>query len=214
MPEDGSEGLPGSVKALFAISALMLIGFVIFVMFSFEGKSDEEVKLQRLEAEKAPTGRDDHRELRFAYDEEPIENLQFVALPEEGLDEIRVIGIEVGGEAVALALTAEAKDFLFIRTMVNNRSIVAVHNYLGAQTNVFAGEGAEPLALKLGGQDVVRDVVLMYEDVRYTQNSSRIPVAQYPFEVTTLDKWAEKHPNTTVCLRELTFEMWEDGKFF
>ncbi|RMF45122.1 MAG: hypothetical protein D6753_00970 [Planctomycetota bacterium] len=176
---------------------LCLAAFASVVWMSFEEEDPARAKARRLEAELTPAGLDDHPPLRFANDELALTNPPFRRVIESDIDDRLVCGIEANGKSVAIILRpTERRDNLILSTTVGGKPIVVTHNYLLDTTRVFTGDSTEPIDLRLGGFTDSKQLVLLYQDVRYLQESDRIPLPDYPYVITTLRKWYADHPDT------------------
>ncbi len=174
-----------------------LAGFIAVVLMSFEEEDPAVVKARRLEAELMPSGLDDHPPLRFANDESALTAPPFRKATESDIDDRKVCGVETDGKSIAIILRpTERRDHLILSTIVGSSPVVVTHNYLLDTTRVFTRDTAGLIDLRLGGFTDAKELVLLYEGVRYLQDSDRIPLEDQPFVVTTLRKWYADHPDT------------------
>ncbi len=216
--ETQDDSLPTPVKVMGLIALILLLGFVGFIMISFEGEDPKEVKSRELQAEKTPQGPDDHGALRFAWDEKPVTKFSLKRVDTSGdLPDYEVIGISSGDEAQAFVLCPDpmGKEAMFVATQIDGNGVIISHNYLKGETRCFTLEGQSSFPdLRLGGMEDSMTLVLLYENVRYRQLSSKIPLADYPHTVTSLREWVAEHPDTLASDRDVDFEPYADGQGF
>lgn len=206
---DRKPPLPFWFKATLGALALALLGFVVLVLNSFEPpdtRFDALVELQ--ENEREPSGEDDHDTLRVAHEipaKQQPELLPLSALPDTNYAERRVIGVADGDLAQAYVIkpVPRQRHVLLISTKIGDRPLVISHNYQKNRTRVFTSEDStELLDVQIGGVDWPINLVYLYQGVRYVESSKKFPLPTFPFEVTTLDKWVEKHPDTLINFDE------------
>lgn len=204
---DEPRGIPGPVKIVGLLSVVGLIVFGVIVLNNFEPEETWRAESEALWNERDPEGEDDHETLRFASEEPAVrpEMLPLSALPDNDLASRAVIGLVEGDTAHAIVVkpNGKVKNVYLATTLVGDRPVVIMHSYLKRETRVLAGPpGDEPLDIKLGGGDFLQNLVMLYDGVRYSQVSEKIPLEEYDFTITTLDKWVEQHPDTLINFDE------------
>lgn len=194
------ERLPQSVKLMMYVAGLLLAAFVIFVVANQESKSEADKLREWIESERQPTGDDHHMALRFVWDEEfNSQNPKMEPLPNDDLPDVPVIGVDVDGTAHAFTLNDKAKDqTTTIQTKIAGRPLAIIHNYVHKTTRVFTVDSGDVVPVKRGGLQDDFQFALLHNGVRYVLDSEKIPLDNYPFEVTTLAEWAKSHPDTLV----------------
>lgn len=202
-PERPKLPLPAKIMA-----GCLLVGFVAFSLYivsSFEEPDPRVAKRAALELEKEPSGDDDHQTLRFSNDEPPKRLPELREVSAEDLRDSQetrmVIGVTHGDEAHAYVIRGTPrKDALVIAAKIDGKPIVITHNYLlDGVTRVFTSDATDELIdVHFGGYEESQRLVLLYNGVRYHQLSERIPLQDFPFEVTSLTEWAAAHPQTLV----------------
>lgn len=196
-----TDKLPAAVKIMFYLAAVLLAGFVGFIMFSFEGASEQDQYKEWIESERQPGEGDIHDPLRFVWDDPVLTSPPMETLSAgEPVPKRKILGIAVGDEAHAYVLNREAKENIStISTVIGGRPIFLVQDYIENRTRVLTTDGDELIDIRRGGiEDSSLMPVLIYNNIRYRMTSEQLPLEDYPFEITSLDKWAEEHPNTGV----------------
>lgn len=164
------------------------------------------VLVQQDEAELVASGNDDHINLRTVMDSPGVDNPPMSTLESADLpDHTRVIGIEIKGSAacyVVSAMVDESKHI--INTVIKETPVSITYCPLVDCARVLTSPGetqpgsAAPIKLRLGGLDSQNQMVFKYGDVRYGQSSIKIPLADVPYESTTLGEWRRQHPNSKI----------------
>lgn len=199
-------GIPRVVWIVGCILIFLLLPFVVYIASSFEGRYKQREAALALEAQREATGNDDHKTLIFIHDN-PAKELPVMEPVPQGLDLAtkNVVGFVVGDIAHAYVLRKTPdRTVLLFSTIVNDQPIAISHNYERDITRVFTDrDSKELIKIYIGGWEYERDLVLMLENEdRFDQESTKIPLQDYPFERTTLAEWVRLHPNTLVNFDE------------
>jgi hypothetical protein len=202
-----TDGLPKGVKILAGIALVSVVGFVSFVATQFATPDPRIAQGERLWEERDPDGQDDHDTLFFVSETLALDPkmVSLSELPDDDLASRSIIGIEVDGISHAYILheVAEKKNVYMVSTRVNGRPIAFVHNYQKDQTRVLTKEDyGQVLDFRLGGAEYMKNIAVLYDDVRYRQDSEKLPLDDYPYTRTTLDRWVEEHPDTLINFDE------------
>ena len=204
--DENRDGLPLLVKLVGGLMGLAILAWFVFILLSFEEKDPRLVALREQEeamiAELEPDMYDDHAPLRLA-----VEKLAKAAplmhpiydVPEEMMSK-NVVGVSVGQthHAYVIDRQHEGKNLVLLTTNVEQAPIVILHNYHHDKTFVFSEEGEDIIDISFGGYDLDNNIVLLFNGVRYVQDSDKLPLERYPYERMTLQEWSELHPNTFV----------------
>lgn len=200
-----SDGLPPTVKKIGCGLLVLLLVFVGVAIYFHEGPDLKRIEAMKLEMELDATGEDDHETLRYPENLPGTVSPPFVA-PREGDDysSQQVIGFEVGKQPYAVLMNpVREKHLLLITTVLDGNAVVATHNYSLNKTRVFTKANTDsPLDVRLGGWEYLRGLAVLYEDVRYSQFSDKIPLDDLEFEEVTLADWLADHPDSLVCYSE------------
>ncbi|MFK7736468.1 MAG: hypothetical protein AB8B50_10585 [Pirellulaceae bacterium] len=202
-----TDGLPNGVKVMAVVALLAIVGFVAFIATQFEPPDPRIAKGERLWNEMDAAGEDDHDTLTFVVETQAPnpKMIPLTKLPDDDLESRKIIGIEVDGIAHAYILheVPMKKNIFMLSTVIGNRPIALAHNYRRDVTRVLTKENhSEVLDFRLGGADYMRNIAILYDNVRYRQDSERLPLDDYPFTRTTLDKWVKEHPGTLINFDE------------
>jgi len=119
-------------------------------------------------------------------------------------DDQLVIGIQVDDRARAYSV-----DYLstpqthVVNDVLAGRPVTVTYCNVQNCARVFAGDGADPLDVGVGGYD--QGLLLLLNGQRYRQesgdgfdSSDRFPYLPQPFVRTTWKKWREAHPDTEI----------------
>lgn len=126
-----------------------------------------------------------------------------------------VVGLIFEGKAVAVPLAALSGPTSHIAILdFGDTQMAITHCNLSNCTRVLqlpetmAHDGGEPdvslleaptlIDLMVGGLDIDGGLVLLYDDIRYSQRSQELPLDDCEFELTNLSSWRKLHPETTV----------------
>ena len=130
-------------------------------------------------------------------------------------DSTDVIGIEVGGKAIAFDLQSMGKpERHIVNLLVDQQPISVTYCNLVDCVRVFKrrensdskqtedSDAAERgvIPLRVGGLDIDRQMVLLLEGERYGQESPSIPLIDHPHRRTSLGQWKRLHPHTCIYL--------------
>jgi hypothetical protein len=118
-----------------------------------------------------------------------------------------VIGVVAHGKARAYRLRAMRRhpENHVINDLVGPTPVTVTYSELGSSVRVFTAERAEPLDVRLRGAP--EGLVLMLGERSFSQvsaqsldpgDTAKIPLAPFPFEHTTWQKWRDAHPDTDV----------------
>lgn len=196
-----NNGLPLLVKVIGGVFAAALLAFAVFVMMSFEPPDPKIAKTAELELELEPEGRDDHPGLRFAWDVSATESPEMVpCVLDDSNASKKVLGVVVDSVAHAYVIKhVGLREFWLVSTVVGGKPIILIHNYLLDKTRVLTKNDSKELVnIRMGGMTGGKVIAVLYDGNRYHQFSESIGLDDYPFEMTTLGQWYEKHPETLV----------------
>ena len=113
-----------------------------------------------------------------------------------------MIGIEVDGRFIALVMEKMMDPLAHIVNMNfgGEKSVSVSYCYLADCVRVVSKESKTPIPLHVGGMDVDNQMVYLLDGERYGQMSPVLPLADYPFERTTLGDWRKLHPHSQICV--------------
>lgn len=204
-------GLPIAVKIILGIFGLIFLGWLIVVLFSFEGETRaERIRRENEEAllnELNPGEFDDHNVLRLAthVSAKGVPKMIRLAEVDPALLDKTVIGLDADGVQHAYIIDpgSKQKDLMLITTSMRTVPIVLLHNYRQNKTFAYTRSmNAQVIEVAFGGYDQASNIALMFGDSRYDQASPKMPFDSYPFEVMTLREWSDLHPETLVNVDE------------
>lgn len=162
-----------------------------------------------------------HKRLAMVLELPPLGPISIEETPEAQVADAKidlhqsVVGIIFEGKAVAVPLAALSGPTSHIAILdFGDTQMALTHCNLSNCTRVLqlpetmaqdGGESDVPLVeastlidLMVGGLDIDGGLVLLYDDIRYSQRSQELPLDDCEFELTDLSTWRELHPETTV----------------
>lgn len=133
-------------------------------------------------------------------------------------DDVRVIGVEIDGNARAYVVKAfEVRNFKnpgdvavhIVNDTINNQPFCVTHCDLTHSTRVLADSRVaknSPTAIDLRVGGWADEMILVLSGVRYLHHAETLPLADVPFTTTNWGQWRADHPKTLVytgrpCIR-------------
>ena len=84
-----------------------------------------------------------------------------------------------------------------VNDLIDRVPITVTHCEINSCTRVFSGKTSESLDVAVGGvRDGGMELVLDHE--RFLQHAPESPLADYPFEVMTWERWRFLHPGSDI----------------
>lgn len=120
-----------------------------------------------------------------------------------------VVGLTLAGKSIAIPLQfLSGPNTHLVQISAGDQVATIAHCDLSGCTRVFGSSKSKKVAvddapsvstsLNLGGLSRRGSMVLLFDGVRYPQESKAIPLQDLPHEITTWHEWLEEHPNTRV----------------
>ena len=203
-------GLPKPLLIILVIVGALFCIWLGVVLSSFEGRDAQAEALREQEEEMIretePGPGDDHGTLRIASDisAKPAPGMIRLSEVPESLMDKQVVGISVGSthHAYIIDRVSGQKNLMLFTTSIEATPIVTLHNYRQNKTFVWTSNATDMVDVAFGGYDNINNIILKFSTVRFVQDSERMPLKPYPFEVMTLKQWSELHPTTLVNIDE------------
>jgi hypothetical protein len=164
-----------------------------------------------------------HKRLAIALDVPGLTSADMRSLkPHQLSNDEPLIGVVVNGQPIAVPLRFVSGPFSHVVNLVVDQTPVSItHCDLSKCTRVFlanpvglkalaerpalesplevsADTTFQPIDLRLGGQELTGQMVLLLDGVRYSHQSRSIPLQDHEFEITTTELWIGKHPASIV----------------
>ena len=116
-------------------------------------------------------------------------------------DDARVIGVSVGEHHRAYAVSALSTMGSHVVNDLLDESPISVTycDQTDCARVLTSAERGAPVDLSVGGW-VGGQMALQYQNAQYPQSSSRLPLADFPFTVTTWKVWRDQHPGTDLFI--------------
>jgi hypothetical protein len=115
-------------------------------------------------------------------------------------DSVDVIGVEINGRACALVLKSMSNiDEHVVNLVIGETAVTVTYCDLVDCVRVIKRSDsgkAGPIALRVAGVDVNKQLVLSYRGELYGQQSPGLPFEDHTFTRTTWGQWKERHPGT------------------
>lgn len=142
-----------------------------------------------------------HEQLRIVADMPGVVDPRFTDATSTSLaaaDEI--IGIVIADQAFAFARRVmHSPEKHIINLCIDENPVSVTYCDIVDTVRVLHGpHGIRPLDLRVGGMDVNQQLVVLLGGVRYGQGSPDVPLADYAFERTTLERWIAEHPESMI----------------
>ena len=189
-----------------------------FVQFLTSAKSSPqpvsrqvEIKWDKMKRmplqEEAMKGGEFHQPLKSFAQIPGVEMPHLFSLEESYLaDSTPVIGVECEGDAIAIVeeeMTAPKTKVINLN--FNRKKAVSIsYCQVSDLVRVFSANSADPIGLGVGGFDLDDQLVLLLDGQRYAQQTEDVPLAEYPFQRTSLGQWRGVFPQTKICFPSLS----------
>ncbi len=170
--------------------------------------SAEELAAEIAETErikKIRAGGRHHKALQRLVEFPGVKNPELIRPENASLpDSTPVVGVEVDGAACAFVLSAmNDPSRHIVNLMINQKPVSVTYCNYADCVRVLSQESNQPISLQVGGLDVDNQMVFLFQDQRYGQQSRAIPLSDYPFQRTTLGDWQQAHPETLVYVGDV-----------
>lgn len=142
-----------------------------------------------------------------------LEDLPGVLQPElMEIDEVQlpdstvVVGVDISGKSYAFAIDAmmQAEDHI-VNLMLNETPVSVTYCDLVDCVRVLKSDDKTPPPLRVGGLDVDNQLVFLFNEERYGQESTGLPLEDVPFTRTTLGDWKLRNPGTRIYIGQTQY---------
>ena len=116
-------------------------------------------------------------------------------------DDSPVLGLEIDGKCRAYLASgmAENTNRHIVHDKLGGNAITVTHCDRSACSRVFLRKDVSVDNFQMGGWSG-KEMWLLIRNKRYLHTSKKLPLEDYPFEVTTWGEWKTAHPETDIYL--------------
>lgn len=138
-----------------------------------------------------------HKRLVAKWELPPVTAPGFEPATEPDSVEEPVIGVVVDGQPVAFPVAEMgAPDNHLVQFAHGKKNLMVTHCNLSGCSRVFAMESHQSNQIRMGGLQEDGKMVLLVDQVRYSQDSIAIPLTDFEFQVMPFSHWTCEHPET------------------
>ena len=126
---------------------------------------------------------------------------RFTELAEAGLSsQVEVVGVSVNGVCRAYPVPLlSIVDSHIVNDLIDGTPVSVTYCDLADQVRVLTSKKhGDRIPLSVGGLDENHQLLFLFGDERYRQQSKKLPLDDYPFLRVTLGEWSSLHPDTLV----------------